>query len=489
MIGYWLDCAEPQRTRVRWALELLLEGIGIGGYEASGPAESLIVYTATRPKLVDKRKLWIRAEPDPRWHVDSTRIAASDGLPMLVQTVEPEAAEPGCVPFDILLSTFLIAAGVFEDGQGKDPWGVVVGRRSRLFASGLLDIPVVSHYANYLAVELERALEGRLVRVPRWPQDKRFCICLTHDVDTIWLNSQAADLIRTCIRYTRHLSPRLLKAAAALAQHGARRLAGQVPAPEQDPNLCLREWADFEINLGTRSCFYVSVRPRWDDLGTHQDVVYDAGHPVFVRAMREVAERGFEIGLHASIRAHEDVERLISERERLTSLLGGIAPAGLRHHYWAMGASLPERTMHLHAQAGFSYDSSLGLNDCPGFRRGLAWPFRPYDRDQDTVLPLLQIPPTLMDGSIYYARPTVEEGIAAIRAHLHIVAQAGGAAVLDWHQEQLNPTRLHGAGAALCSVLTDLAANSDVYWASPSQLSDWWRERRARIRATPAMAL
>ncbi len=210
------------------------------------------------------------------------------------------------------------------------------------------------------------------------------------------------------------------------------------------------------------------------------DVNYDFRDPAMVGAMRKAIENGWEIGLHASVNARQDPIRF---RRRATSRGSArwVSAEGPEHHYWATDAETPERTLWAHASAGFEYDSSLGLNDSPGFRRGLMWPFHPFDRERAQIVPILEVPPTLMDGGVFYRDVTADEGAEAISAHLRRVFTAGGAAVLDWHLEQCNPARLRGAGPVLSSVLLELAGDGDIFWASPAELADWWQTRRKRL--------
>jgi hypothetical protein len=214
------------------------------------------------------------------------------------------------------------------------------------------------------------------------------------------------------------------------------------------------------------------------------DVDYDYRDDAIVNAMRECIDTGFEIGLHASINAKQDPKRMTRERELLESVLDGYRLRGVRHHYWSMESQFPERTLRSHADAGFSYDSSFGLNDAPGFRRGACWPFTPFDRERAEALPILEVPPTLMDGAIFSNPIAPQDGCEQIRRHIRSIADAGGAVVLDWHLEQLNPGRLHGAGPALQQVLLEFVGDSEVFWASPAKIDDWWRERRKQIAAT-----
>ncbi|HEY0071350.1 MAG TPA: hypothetical protein VGE04_15400, partial [Chloroflexia bacterium] len=98
-------------------------------------------------------------------------------------------------------------------------------------------------------------------------------------------------------------------------------------------------------------------------------------------------------------------------------------------------------------------------------------------------VPILEVPPTLMDGGIFYHSVTPQEGYDRIKEHFSQVRKYGGAAVLDWHMEQLNPTRLRGAGPVLVRVLQELASDSDIYWATPDQIATWWQTRRKQLDA------
>ena len=96
-----------------------------------------------------------------------------------------------------------------------------------------------------------------------------------------------------------------------------------------------------------------------------------------------------------------------------------------------------------------------------------------------------------MDASIFRDRAgTADERVAEQITHAHIsqVRKFGGAAVLDWHLEQLNPARLHGAGPVLGGALAELADDGDVYWATPQEVADWWQTRRERIEASTGLS-
>jgi len=235
---------------------------------------------------------------------------------------------------------------------------------------------------------------------------------------------------------------------------------------------------ELEKAIRTTSCFYIAVTSCADPFGSLEDVAYSFRHPVMVRMMRKAVADGWEVGLHASINAKRDPARFRVEKELLESQLDGYQLKGLRHHYWAMDSELPERTLWSHAAAGFEYDTSFGINDSPGFRRSMIWPFQPFDRERARVVPILEIPPTLMDGGIFYHKVTLDEGYRKVRDHIKQVFDYGGAVVLDWHLEQLNPKRLRGAGPVLVRILKELSEDSDIFWTSPVGLVNWWQTRR-----------
>jgi hypothetical protein len=86
-----------------------------------------------------------------------------------------------------------------------------------------------------------------------------------------------------------------------------------------------------------------------------------------------------------------------------------------------------------------------------------------------------------MDGAIFYQAVAPEEGYEAIKRHVEQAFGIGGCVVFDWHMEQLNPKRLSGAGPVFAKVLLELAEDSNIFWACPSQLTDWWQDRQRRL--------
>lgn len=492
LIRYAIEVESRWSTHAEYALRLLFESIGIRCCKTAFPAEADVVYSPRRPRDLAEDAVWIPAAPVTDWDAPVTSLGWWDEMPVLGASQEPAGVrgDASRTASDIVYATYALVTGALERNLRRDLVGVPVARSGD---SRLVDVfrrPTVAMYCRHLSTILAQRKQTELDCLPHWPDGKKYAVVLTHDVDAPFSRAPWGYYGR---RVAAQLSRGAMRAATRGLLQGAKAAAltrfASLPAPEADPNFCFERWREFEGSLSARSCFYVSTINSADRAGAAIDVTYDFRHPEIVAQLRQSAERGWEIGLQASTYAHRFPGRVHEEREMLESVLDGHTVSGVRHHYWALDPEVPERTMWLHAGAGLTYDSSLGFNDMPGFRRGMAWPFQPFDRERSEAVPLLELPPTLMDGSIFYQRVSAEDGRRGIEAHLDEVRSVNGAAVLDWHLEQLNPARLNGAGAALLSVLTGLAADSDVWWATPDQLVTWWKARRDRLTSDAAVAV
>jgi hypothetical protein len=487
LIRYALEVESAVHARAEYAIRLLLDGIGVAGRRVASVEEADLVYGSERPGEAAAHALWIRRAAIADWD-QPTRgrplgaLLESHEIPLGAPTpdVAAQTADPAQPLTDVVFATYALVTGVLEQGMPRNAWGVPVGR-GNVLAEAVWRQPLVPLYCAWLQTSLARRL-GDLRAEPRWPGGRKYAVVVSHDVDAPFTRAPWSFYLRRLVRDVSQVEPKavvrgvLQTLKVAALTHGAR-----LRVPAEDPNFCFRGWEELEASVGTGSCFYVAVTNSGDPFAAAVDVNYDFRHPEIVNAMHKAIERGCEVGLHASINARRVDGRIAEERALLENVLNGHRVEGVRHHYWCLGRENPEETLNLDAEAGFLYDSSFGLSDTPGFRRGMIWPFSPFERQRGQEIPLLEVPPTLMDGAIFYRNVTSQEGRRQIEAHVDQVKSAGGAVVFDWHLEQLNPARLHGAGAVFAEVLGDLAGDSAAYWATPIEVARWWRERRERI--------
>ncbi|MDQ4082184.1 MAG: hypothetical protein M3123_04760, partial [Actinomycetota bacterium] len=169
---------------------------------------------------------------------------------------------------------------------------------------------------------------------------------------------------------------------------------------------------------------------------------------------------GAEVGLHGSYTAADDVERLSREKRRLEELAGPVR--GHRYHYLRVD---PQRNLVPLAGLGFAYDTSMGFPDAPGFRAGIAHPFRPWDRARDRPLDLVEIPLAVMDvtlGEERYLGLSAAVAERRVAALLDWAAEHGGGFSLLWHSEWFDPHSYTGWDRLYLRIIEGIAARGGV---------------------------
>jgi hypothetical protein len=391
---------------------------------------------------------------------------------LLAGAVEPASLD-GRVPFDLVGA---IGAFLRDEVHGDvDPSGYDVHDRLTYCASlparaGFGARAIVNVYVDFLGRLLSERLG--LTGKARWPHDKAAAIGLSHDVDLPDRYAFLSSAVRPwrLRRAPRTYVLRTLELAAARAR---------------DPNprafWLFDEVAASESSLGFRSTFFFATVPFHSRRGAGEDVAYDAGERRFRTVFRWLREAGFEIGLHASYRACEDVSRLLAERRRLSDL-AQTEVNGVRHHYWHLGRDV-RATLRAHEDAGFGYDTSLAFNEHPGFRRSVALPFHVYDPDRGRPLRTIELPTFCMDGSLLYRSRDVDAAVATVDGLIDEIVETGGMGAINWHSHTSYPTtsEFHAWGVTYQEILRLLASRSDVWTTSLGSIASWVSERRADL--------
>ena len=358
------------------------------------------------PPAVERRARWVLDT------LGAHELALGDDVPYRERAWE-EVARGVRPRGDELADAFFHLARVEERGAPRDRHGRFSARSSALDP---LDPP------------LER-LRARLgVEPPRWG-GARFAIALTHDVDVPWRWTRVG-VRGGAARVKDHALAR--RPRAALAE--ARALAA-VPlhkARGTDPNWRFERITGLEAAHGVTSTFFVMAAHRHRADGP-SPAAYER---LRARLVETIAAGGAELGLHGSYTAAEDEAALAEEKATLEALAGPVE--GQRFHYLRVD---PHANLAVLDRAGFAYDSSLGFADAPGFRAGIAQPFRPWDHERGRPLDLVEIPLAAMDVTFGETRYL---GLSAAAAEPHLrrlvewaAANGGGFAVL-WHTDRFD---------------------------------------------------
>jgi peptidoglycan/xylan/chitin deacetylase (PgdA/CDA1 family) len=269
---------------------------------------------------------------------------------------------------------------------------------------------------------------------PRW-RGARFAVALTHDVDVPWrwtrlgVKGSAARLKSHVLARRRGPAAREARALAGMPLHRLRRT---------DPNWRFREILDAEREHGATSTFFL-LAGHGDRHDGASPEVYDRLRP---RLVGTILEGGGEVGLHGSYLAALDVERLAGEVRTLEEL--GAEVRGQRYHYLRVD---PHANLAPLAGLGLSYDTTLGFPDAPGFRAGIAQPFRPWGLAANRPLDLLEVPLAAMDvtlGEERYLGLSARDAEPRLLALLDYAAEHGGGFSVLWHTDRFDSATARG---------------------------------------------
>jgi peptidoglycan/xylan/chitin deacetylase (PgdA/CDA1 family) len=281
---------------------------------------------------------------------------------------------------------------------------------------------------------LERLRRKLGLEPPRW-RGARFAIALTHDVDTPW---------RWTARGVRGAAARLRDhARARRGSHALREARALAAVPlhklrRTDPNWRFDRILRIERARFASSTFFVMAGHAHPADGAVPEA-YERLRP---RLVETLLQAGAEIGLHGSYTAADDPARLAEEKGRLETLAGPVL--GQRYHYLRVD---PLANLAPLEALRFRYDATLGFADRPGFRAGIAHPFRPWSFEREEPLDLIEVPLALMDVTLAEERYLGLPAAIAERELLALLdwaaANGGGFAVL-WHTDRFDPATSRG---------------------------------------------
>lgn len=252
------------------------------------------------------------------------------------------------------------------------------------------------------------------------PDDRPFAVCLTHDID---------DLYPTTIH-------RGLSGAYRLRRLDFRGLGGEIFWRRDRKGSYsyrnFREIMRIEARYGAKSTFFFMATDRNIDPRRLYDV------EILGSELGEIVDAGCEVGLHGGYYSYDSPDAILREKRRLEKALGrGIV--GYRNHYLRFQA--PETWEHLQA-AGFKYDTTLGYNDLPGFRNGMCYPFRPFNRRSGREIDIVEVPLTIMDCSLFSTCKSLPAAWDAARELVDTVERYHGVITLLWHNNAFSAAYL-----------------------------------------------
>lgn len=330
------------------------------------------------------------------------------------------------LPIDIFGSAFFMLSRYEEmvtpdrDEHDRFPaWASVA------YQEGFLERPIVDEYVEVLWAAMQQL----------WPQLKRkqhaFQMRVSCDVDS------AIRFRGGWKKVIRGLGGDILKRRSPTV--AARNVRAAIRAQQgdlgSDPHWHGLQWImDINEQAGNKVAFYFI--PEITD--AQKDDPVSLADPRMRAMLREMHERGHEIGLHpgyntykypdAMARAAEGLKRVMQEEGISQPIIGG------RQHYlrWQTPA-----TARQWADNGLDYDSTLSYADRPGFRCGTCREYPLFDAAKHEVLDLRERPLIVMECTViadrYLGLGYSGDALSCMTHYKRICQQFHGDFGLLWH--------------------------------------------------------
>jgi len=337
------------------------------------------------------------------------------------------------------------AADYYLNGRGEVGWPRDAHGRPDLSGAPpwrreTAAVAAVNRYARLLGRAVEAACEAAavpLLRFRYWPDGAPFAVAASHDVDRLRAPTRG-EMLRAWLRPGR--------GGARARYRWADILRGAVTF---DPLPAIRE---AEEAVGGSATFFVGARRRGP-----LDFAYDVEEVTAL--LGALPEAVCEVGLHGSYYTCDDGGALAQERDALAAAAGRDV-AGVRGHYLRLGGEAGWRAV---AAAGFAYDASFGYADELGWRAGAALPYRPFEAERGAPYGFVEVPPGVMDGTIFqYKRLSGDAAVAAALRLVDEAAACGGLCPLIWHYRAFEGGIFPAWGAVYRRIIDHVAAAGGI---------------------------
>jgi peptidoglycan/xylan/chitin deacetylase (PgdA/CDA1 family) len=307
----------------------------------------------------------------------------------------------------------------------------------------------LSKHRNILEPEVSKFLiENGLNLEVEYPEDKKFAVCLTHDID-------AVHLPKVNIIYN---------AAKLLKQY---QIKNAFKMLFNNINKRWNSWWNFkdimalEEKYGAKSSFYFLVLDKGDlDFNFKiEDLEHEMGN---------IADNGWEVGLHGGHNAYNNSDEIKEKKKRLEKVLGKKV-VGYRNHF--LKFKVPD-TWELLSKAGFKYDATFGYADCVGFRNGMCHPFRPFNLNINKEIDILEIPLTIMDCTLFdHMKLDFDKAWEVTKMLIDSVEKHKGIITILWHNTYMVDDKLR-----LYEKILKYCYEKEAWMTSGEEIWKWWNK-------------
>lgn len=286
---------------------------------------------------------------------------------------------------------------------------------------------------------------------PQYPDNKKFALCLTHDIDTLYDNLSNTQLIRSGVKGVLTLNLKQIKKVLISVRK------------EINPNFHISETLKYGNKYNAKSSFYfLSLASNETD--------YNYDILKIPEVFDEISKNNGEIGLHGGHLAYNNISKIKQERDKLEAAIGKPIN-GYRNHYLHFDTPLTWEYLN---DLNFKYDTTYGYADCVGFRNGMCHPFNPYSLKKNTFLNVFEVPLIIMDCTLWgYMRLNENEQLIICKKLIDKVKQNSGAVSLLWHN-----TQMQGHEGQLYNSILKYAYEEGAWLPTVNEVVDFWKENK-----------
>lgn len=336
---------------------------------------------------------------------------------------------------DLLKSIFHLLSGYEEvKNRTRDPYGRFPYAESLQFRLGIIGKPVVNYYMEIIVNAFREFCARQKIPFHTKAVFENPVLMLSHDIDYV----DAYDFKETGFKFKQLLG----LADSSLSFQDKIRDAFTAlyhflnPFSGKNPFWNFSTLIKWEAERDIHSSYYFLEKD-----GRYDNSRYRFHWPRIRKLIGELSAAGHEIGIHGTMQSYNDPRAMNRTVEHLRAA-SPKAVEGIRQHYLRFD---PDCTARIQAEAGLSYDTSLGFSEHDGFRNSYCWPFKFYDFQKQEAMDLWEIPLTFMDVTHFHHRNlTLEQSREAVESLASEVVKFRGIFSLLWHNSFFNEADFPG---------------------------------------------
>lgn len=343
--------------------------------------------------------------------------------------------ESSSLPFDLFAASFFLVTRYEEywNSGERDQHNRFKATQSIAYKLGFLELPLIDVWATKLASLIEEKSSFRFKK-------RSFKYQPSIDIDNAF-----AFLGKSLFRNIAATGNDIIHQRWSNIPQRAAVLCKKIKDPYDNYNFI----EEIVVPMGFKPIFFIL-------LNKHKkfDRSLSFKNKFFQKKIKELKDKGFEIGIHPSYQSNYDNKQLGKEIDRF-SIITGFKPTQSRQHYLML--KLPQTYQNLIA-AGITDDYTMGYASCPGFRASTCTPFLFFDLEENKTTPLTVHPFAVMDVTLRsYQKLNLTQASEKIKQLMENVAKVGGTFIGLWHNESLSDKTIWKGWRKIYSEMSETA--------------------------------